>query len=146
MLQTTTPTRRLHADSAPPAAASRGWRAVVWRAVDTVVAFATLRDVEDLAPLDAPAATGAPVRGARRPEARAAARPYATPERPRFVRPAAPERPRSGRSRVADRPHPHRRPLTRPDRTRRPGAVAAEPQACTTPLPTLHTRTRAGRR
>ncbi len=31
-------------------------------------------------------------------------------------------------------PHPHRRPLRATKRARRPGAVAARPQVCTTPL------------
>jgi hypothetical protein len=127
------PARHLRRDLDLQDTAVPGWRAAVMRAVDVVVAFATLRDADEL-----PARVGAvPVAAPERP-------PVAAPERPRFVRVAAPERP--GRLRAPERPHPHphphRRPLGRPARTRRPGAVRPAPQACTTPLLTRRHRTR----
>jgi hypothetical protein len=119
------PARHLRRDLDPQDTAVPGWRAAVMRAVDVVVAFATLRDADEL-------------------PARVGAVPVAAPERPRFVRAATPERP--GRFRAPERPHlhphPHRRPLGRPARTRRPGAVRPAPQACTTPLLTRRHRTR----
>jgi hypothetical protein len=114
------PARHLRRDLDLQDTAVPGWRAAVMRAVDLVVAFATLRDADELPPRV----------GAVR----------AAPERPRFVRVAIPERP--GRLHAPERPHPHRRPLGRPSRTRRSGAVRAQPQACTTPLLTRRHRTR----
>jgi hypothetical protein len=115
------PARQLSRDLDPQDTAVPGWRAAVMRAVDVVVAFATLRDADELS-------------------ARVGALSAAAPERPRFVRVATPERP--ARLHAPERPHPHRRPLGRPARPRRPGGVRAEPQACTTPLLTRRHRTR----
>jgi hypothetical protein len=89
------------------------WRARLLRALDVLVAFATLRDVEESA-----AATG------RHALVTASRRPAASTTRGKLRGPAG------------ALPHPHRAPLRSPSRGRRPGAVHTAPQPCVTPLPT----------
>jgi hypothetical protein len=106
--------------SSPASAPTAGprLRTVLLRALDTVVAFATLRDAEGSAALA-----------------------------PAFDAPAARHPDRAARTAPSSHAHPHRRLLAAAPRPRRPGAVRQQPQACTTPLPTRRSlaRTRSAR-
>ena len=142
-----------------PSSPAHGWLSTLRHGLDLIVAFATLRDVDPspeagwrdaddpfdcasfMRPVVAvPPATAAAkhlrTSGYARPDlahaggertrtARADHAGPAAPARADHARPAAP-------ARVAH--HPHRRPVTAPSRTRRPGAVRPEPQPCLTPL------------
>jgi hypothetical protein len=119
--------------------AARDWRATLLRAVDVLVAFATLRE-PDGAGGELAARPAAGDEPGRRPAAgdKPGRRPPAGDEL--GGRPAgemgAPQRRawEHGPRAVAAAAHPHRRPLRGPSRARRPGAVRPAPQACVTPL------------
>jgi hypothetical protein len=98
--------RPLPAPAAPP---TGRWLAALRRGLDALVAFATLRDAE----LDGDRSVA---------RASVSAAPGSRAHAPRTSSAAAGES------------HPHRRPLRGPARSRRPGTVAAAPQACLTPL------------
>src|SRR3954447_3803882 len=97
-----------------PLAAPPAWRTALSRALDVVVAFATLRDTDEL---DGPR---------HRPAAPTAAG-------GRVTRASAPDK----------HAHPHRRPIAPPPRARRPGTVRPPAQPCTTPVPARRSPTRA---
>jgi hypothetical protein len=123
------------------------------RALDVVIAFATLADAAPAAPAPEPPALS-PV--AAIPPATAAARARAgtrelvapgpgtdsearsTRAARRAFQPAATARGAQAAARATQPRHPHRRSLHAPARIRRPCAVRAAPQPCLTPLPARH--------
>jgi hypothetical protein len=125
----------------PPAHPARAWADALRRALDVLVAFATLRDAD--ASSDGGPTAREPARSMSLPTApelapsRAADRLRRRAEEPaRHVRSsgAVGAKTRRGVAGPEHAVHPHRRALTAPVRQRRPGAVRPQPQPCLTPL------------
>ena len=113
-----------------PARPAHAWLDALRDGLDLLVAFATLRDAE--APPETDEITCAA--GISWPPADTI-RPATAAGRRRAAERAG--RPDGTEPRAA---HPHRRPLRRATRLRRPGAVRPEPQACLTPIVARRTR------
>jgi hypothetical protein len=140
---------------AHPRTPAHGWLSTLRHGLDLIVAFATLRDVNTSPeagwrdadgpfPCTSPTCPVVAV-----PPATVAAKQLhaGRPARPvvaRTAASAATDPARDSSPAAAGAPaqpvHPHRRPLSRSSRTRRPGSVRPEPQLCLTPIAARRTR------